>query len=143
MGVDEIQIAAGSEPRQHIARQSPQPIAVDVHEPAERQPLSRAQHELRLRRFQEIKVAEPPAEGPRRLELRLIGLQEAEHILQVLRAFASGVEQTLAEAFAVHAGKVFVDAQIECVLVFSREHERIAAHEGPDILAFQAPASST
>src|SRR5262249_44210278 len=103
MGIDEIEIAVLRKPRQRVTRQCPQPIAVDGHEAAERQALSGTQHELRLHGFQKIKLNQPLAECPRRLELRLVGLQEIENVLQILRPLAFGIEQPFAKSPPVHA----------------------------------------
>ncbi len=67
--------------------------------------------ELRLHRLQQIEVDQPLTESARRLELRLIGLKETEHVPQILRALALRIKQTLADAFAIDAEEILIDAQ--------------------------------
>src|SRR5271156_3105955 len=105
MGVDQIEVAGPRQPRQRVARQRLEPLAVHRHEAAERYPLSRTQAELRLHRFQEIELDKPLTERARCFELCLIGLEKSENALQILRALAFGIEQPLAEALAIDAGK--------------------------------------
>ncbi len=94
---------------------------------------------MRLHRLEQVKIDEALRERARRLELGLVGLQEVQHTLQILRALAFGVEQTLPEAAAVDAGIFLVDAQGEGRTVPARKHERIAAHERRDVFGVPRP----
>src|ERR1700722_6372449 len=133
MGVDQIEIASGSEPRQHATGKRLEAIAVDGHETGQRNALTRSQHELRLHGFEQIELPEALQERPRRLELSLIGLQKTEHALQILGALAVGIEQALAETAPIYAGVFLVKAKGEGRLVLSRKHKRIAAHESVNV----------
>ena len=134
--IDQVQLAAAGKLSQHVTLDRTKPFAIDRVEATELYLLAGRQGELSFHRLKELEVFQLLNEAPRRAELRLIGLQESENALQILRSLSRRIKQPLPETLLVQAREGFIDAKRERVsAIGAGKDKRILANERRNVFS--------